>query len=283
MWKGTNSTYIHSILLSTITSFVRSFFSAFMALPDPGLSFTAIPSPSYTGGLDILSSPSPLASLAVAVSSAGLAGMILAPLDIARTKLILTPSTHPPRSILATLKTLPGWTLPFSVAPVAMLSSTIPTLISASTPLFLRSKLGIDPVLTPNMYSIATFVAQAFELVVKLPIETVLRRGQMEVARSTSKGKEMQTMVEVGPYRGLFGTLRSIVYEEGERNLPIDLVRGTADAPAIEVGQVGQERKRRKGQGFEGLWRGWRVGMWGLLGVWGVASCEGVVGEDGRF
>lgn len=283
IWKGTNSTYIHSILLSTVTSFVRSFLSAFMALPDPGLSFTTAPSSSYAGGLDILSSPAPLASLAVAVSAAGLAGIILAPLDVARTKLILTPSTHPPRSILATLKTLPTWTLPFSIAPAAILNSTLPTLISVSTPLFLRSKFGIDPVLTPNMYSVATFVGQAVELIVKLPIETVLRRGQMDVARSTSRGKDMQTVVEVGPYRGLLGTMRSIVYEEGERGPPPDLVKGTAGAPAMKVGMVGQERKRRKGQGFEGLWRGWRVGMWGLVGVWGAATLGGVGGKGGEF
>ena len=254
-----------------------------MSLPDPGLSFTAVPSVSYAGGLDILSSSSPLASLAVAVSSAGLAGILLAPLDIARTKLILTPSTHPPRSILATLKTLPSWMLPFSIAPAAILNSTLPTLISVSTPLFLRSKLGIDPVLTPNMYSVATFVAQVVELAVKLPIETVLRRGQMDVAQSTSKGKDMQTVVEVGPYRGLWGTIRSIVYEEGERGPPAELVKGTAGAPAMKVGKVGQERKRRKGQGFEGLWRGWRVGMWGLVGVWGAATWGGVGGKGGEF
>lgn len=133
------------------------------------------------------------------------------------------------------------------------------------------------------MYSIAACVGQVFELAVKLPIETVLRRGQMDVAQSTSKGKEMQTIVEIGPYRGLFGTLRSIVYEEGERGPPTELVKGTAAAPAMKVGKVGQERKKRKGQGFEGLWRGWRVGMWGLLGVWGVASWQDVVGQDGEF
>ena len=105
----------------------------------------------------------------------------------------------------------------------------------------------------------------------------------MDVAQSTSKGKEMQTIVEIGPYRGLFGTLRSIVYEEGERGPPTELVKGTAGAPAMKVGKVGQERKRRKGQGFEGLWRGWRVGMWGLLGVWGIASWQDFVGEDGEF
>lgn len=149
--------------------------------------------------------------------------------------------------------------------------------------MFLRSKFGIDPVLTPNMYSVATFVGQAFELVVKLPIETVLRRGQMDVARSTSRGKEMQTIVEVGPYHGLWGTIRSIVYEEGERGPPAEFVKGTANAPAMNVGKVGPERKRRKGQGFEGLWRGWRVGMWGLVGVWGAATWGGVGGKGGEF
>ena len=67
------------------------------------------------------------------------------------------------------------------------------------------------------MYTIVTMFGQAFELGVKLPIETVLRRGQMEFTRTTRKGKEMQTVVEVGPYKGLFGTMHSIIYEEGER------------------------------------------------------------------
>ena len=117
----------------------------------------------------------------------------------------------------------------------------------------------------------------------KLPIETVLRRGQMDLARSTSRGKDMQTVVEVGPYRGLLGTMHSIVYEEGERGHPAELVKGTASAPAMKVGMVGQERKRRKGQGFEGLWRGWRVGMWGLVGVWGAATWGGVGSKGGEF
>jgi fusion and transport protein UGO1 len=237
----------------------------------------------YAGGLDVLSSSSPLASLAVAVSAAGIAGIILAPLDIARTKLILTPSTHPPRSILATMQTLPSWTLPFSIAPTAFLHSTLPTLISASTPLFLRSKLGIDPLLNPNLYAIGTFIGQVFELGVKLPIETVLRRGQMDVARSTTKGKEMQTMVEVGPYKGLFGTMHSIIYEEGERGVQTELVKGSAGAPGMKAGKLGQDRKKRKGQGFEGLWRGWRVGIWGLVGVWGAATWGGVGGKGGEF
>ena len=91
----------------------------------------------------------------------------------------------------------------------------------------------------------------------------------MDVAQKSSLGKDMQTIVEVGPYRGLFGTIHSIIYEEGEKGPAADLVKSTGGAPALKAGNVGQESRRRKGQGFEGLWRGWRVGMWGLVGVGG--------------
>ena len=105
----------------------------------------------------------------------------------------------------------------------------------------------------------------------------------MAVAKSTSKGKEMHTIVEVGPYKGLFGTMHSIIYEEGERGAPAELVKGTAGAPAMKAGKLGQDRKKRKGQGFEGLWRGWRVGIWGLVGVWGAATLGGAGGKGGEF
>ena len=105
----------------------------------------------------------------------------------------------------------------------------------------------------------------------------------MEVARSTNNGKEMPTIVEVGPYKGLFGTMHSIVYEEGERGAPAELIKGTAGAPAMKAGKLGQDRKKRKGQGFEGLWRGWRVGIWGLVGVWGAATLGGAGGKGGEF
>lgn len=105
----------------------------------------------------------------------------------------------------------------------------------------------------------------------------------MDVARSTSKGRDTPTVVEIGAYRGLWGTMRSIVYEESERGPPAELVKGTAGAPAMKVGKVGQERKRRKGQGFEGLWRGWRVGAVGLVGVWGFTTLGGVGSKGGEF
>jgi len=282
VWKGTNSTYVYTLLLSTITSFARSFVSATLGLPDPGLSFQMSSSYTSTGGLDILSSPSPLSSLAVAVSAAGIAGVILAPLDIARTKLMLTPSTHPPRGILSTLQWLP-WSLPFSIAPVTFLHSTIATFISASVPLFMRSRLSIEPLLNPTLYTMGTFIGQAMELVVKLPLETVLRRGQMQIAQLSSQGWETHTVAEVGPYKGLVGTMLHIVNEEGERGGREQLVKGTNGAPALKADKMGTGAQRKKGQGVEGLWRGWRVGMWGLVGVWGAATLGGVGSKGGEF
>lgn len=283
IWKGTNSTYLLSILSSTITSFTRSFISALLGLPDPGLSFQLSPPSTYAGGLDILSSPSPLTSLVVVISAAGIAGIVLAPLDIARTKLMLTPSMHPPRSVLSTLRSLSSWTLPFSIAPVTILYAIIPTFISASTPLFLRSKLEVDPVLNPTLYTVATFIAQTLELGVRLPLETILRRGQVEVAFAESPSQKLQTVVEVGPYRGLFGTMHSIVYEEGERELRAESVRPVSGGKGSRVVKAAQQRQKKKGQGFEGLWRGWRVGMWGIVGVWGAATLGGAGGRGVEF
>lgn len=121
------------------------------------------------------------------------------------------------------------------------------------------------------------------ELVVKLPLETVLRRGQMQIAQLSSQGWETHTIAEVGPYNGLIGTMLHIVNEEGERSGREKLVKGTAGAPALKAGKMGAGAQRKKGQGVEGLWRGWRVGMWGLVGVWGAATLGGVGSKGGEF
>ncbi|KAI4157447.1 MAG: hypothetical protein LQ342_008276 [Letrouitia transgressa] len=283
VFKGTNSTYVYSVLLSTITSFARSFLAAIFAIPDPSLSLQGSQMYGLTGGLDILNSPTPIASLSVAVSAACIAGVILAPLDTARIKLMLTPSTHPPRSVMSNLKSLLSWTIPISIAPATFLHSTLPTLMSASLPLVLRSKMGIDPLLTPNLYAVAAFIGQGFELAVKLPIEMVLRRGQITVVKSIIKDRETETVIEIGPYKGLVGTIFSIVYEEGERNQATPLRRDAKSTIADQPNKLGQESPKRKGQGLEGLWRGWRVGMWGLIGVWGAQTLGGVGSKGGEF
>jgi fusion and transport protein UGO1 len=260
-------------------------------VPDPGL----VSSASGIGGLDIIDSPSPLMSLGVAVAATAIAAALLAPLDMVRTRLIVTPISAAPRSIYPCLSLLPSWTVSPRLLPATLLHACIPTLISSSTPLLLRSTLSIDPILTPTTYSVGTFLSSTAELFLRLPLETVLRRGQVAVLQdaesqrqasayrmppshhssSSKDNQEFSTIVAPGPYRGVLPSMWFIAREEGVS------ISSPDAAKAASAKAMGFERpsRMRKGQGVHGLWRGWRVGVWGLVGIWGAAAMGGGGGE----
>lgn len=102
----------------------------------------------------------------------------------------------------------------------------------------------------------------------------------MHIAQTGSQAKETQTVVVAGPYKGLVGTMRSIIYEEGERTITAAPVKAGATSRTTSLAR---DPERKKGQGLEGLWRGWRVGMWGLIGVWGAAAMGGAGSKGGEF
>jgi fusion and transport protein UGO1 len=294
VWKGTNVTFIYNFLLKTTESWFRSAICAILNIPDPGL----VTSASGIGGLDIIDSPSPLMSLGVAVAATAIAATILAPLDLIRTRLIITPISSQPRSIYPCLALQPSWSVSPRLLPATLLHACIPTLMSSSTPLFLRSFLSIDSIVTPTTYSFGTFLSSTAELFVRLPLETVLRRGQVAVlqdhenerinagyrtpslSRQKSPAYEVddnsfKTVVEPGPYRGVLGSMWFIAREEGVS------ISSPDAAKAASAKAMGFERpsRMRKGQGVHGLWRGWRVGVWGLVGIWGAAAMGGGGGE----
>lgn len=72
----------------------------------------------------------------------------------------------------------------------------------------------------------------------------------------------LETIVEPGPYKGIVGTLWSIVRVEG------------ASQPQSHTSTLpGRDRDRHsRAAGVAGLFRGWKVGMWGLVGVWGASA-----------
>jgi fusion and transport protein UGO1 len=123
-------------------------------------------------------------------------------------------------------------------------------------------------------------MSSTLELFLRLPLETVLRRCQMSVlasqAYSGTGEQTLQTTVEVGPYKGVIGTMWSIMREEGSPGQ-----ESLADA-STKTGS-GRKKAGKKGQGVEGLWRGWRVGMWGLVGVWGASALGGNANSGGEF
>ena len=275
MWRSTNSTFVYNILNKTLETFLRSFLGAVL-----GLAETDILASAGTGAIpdtSILNSTTPAATILIATAAAAISSIILAPIDAARTRLILTPSSQEPRTLLGTLRTLPtAYLIPSHLIPITFLTSTLPTLISTSTPVLLKSYLGLDPAMNPAKWSLATFAGSALDLSVKFPLETVLRRAQIATwtspayspPSSSSKRKAVTTIVPVPQsYRGILPTIWSITREEGYSE-------SQKDRTAALMGKA--PRRKRKGQGIEGLYRGWRVGFWGLVGVWGTSFVGGL-------
>lgn len=84
VWKGSNATFVYAFLLKTVESWSRGVFSAMFNLPDAGV-VGAIGAAS-----DVADSPYPWATLAVAVAASVATALILAPLDLVRTKSVLS-------------------------------------------------------------------------------------------------------------------------------------------------------------------------------------------------
>jgi len=82
VWKGTNTTFVYTILVKTVESWSRGLIAALMNVPDPGALNGLGPA------VDIIDASYPWASLGVAVAAAVATGLILSPLDLVRTKLV---------------------------------------------------------------------------------------------------------------------------------------------------------------------------------------------------
>lgn len=275
VWKGSNATFLYTVLQSLLENWSRSLLSALFNVPDLGVK-------DDVQRLVEIASPYPWASLCVAAAAAVATGLILAPLDIVRTRLILTPTGRGSRRTISTLRSLPSWVCPGSLFVPTILHSLIHPVLTLSTPLVLRSQFLIDKELSPTTFSIAKFCTSFVSLFIKLPLETVLRRGQAAVLQDPAymqaldKTGTLETIVEPGPYYGVLGTMYCISSEEGSRAEPVE-AKGPNKAKKAKVAAVVYKR----GQGMEGLWRGWKVSSYGLIGLWAAGMFGG--GGEGEF
>ena len=274
VWKGSNATFLLNLLQSLMENWMRSLLSAVFNVPDLGVK-------DDLDRLVDIASPYPWASLFVATGAAVATGLILSPLDLVRTRLLITPTNRQPRRTIATLRSFPSYACAPSLIIPTVLHSLAHPLLTLSTPLLLRSQFMIDGEASPTTFSVAKFCSLSVALFVKLPLETVLRRGQVmvlsrpEYVKAVEKTGVMQTIVHPANYDGVWGTMHTIVTEEGSRpNVAMLKPKGKKRGVVESV--------YRRGQGLEGLWRGWKVSWWGLVGVWTLSLAGGNHGQ-GEF
>lgn len=280
VWKGSNATFLYTVLQSLLENWSRSLLSALLNVPDLGVK-------DDVNRLVDIASPYPWVSLCVAAAAAVATGLVLAPLDIVRTRLILTSTTNGKRRTMSTLKSLPSWFCPPSLIAPTVLHSLIHPILTLSTPLVLRSQFLIDKELSPTTFSVAKFCTSCASLFVKLPLETVLRRGQASIFSQPAYRKALEktggheTIVPPGPYNGVVGTMYTIVSEEGTRAVPLAVKAVTAAKNKKLKETKIAEVVYKRGQGLGGLWRGWKVSWWGLVGLWTAGVIGG--GGEGEF
>lgn len=305
VWKGTNATFLYTVLQSLVENWSRSLLSALLNVPDLGVK-------DDVDRLVDIASPYPWASLCVAAAAAVASGLALAPLDLVRTRLVVTPTSasaagrrQRQRRTIATLRALPSWTCPVPLIVPTVLNALVHPLVTLSAPLVLRSQFLIDKDLSPTTFSVAKFCTSCAALFVKLPLETVLRRGQVAVLRDPAYVRavegdgeslfggggepkdegDLETVVQPGTYNGVLGTMYSIATEEGSRAVVTPQkqpqTKGKAGKRGAKAKLAVAETVYKKGQGLEGLWRGWKVSWWGLVGLW-MANVAGGGGE-GEF
>ena len=182
LWRATNCTFLYTILLRTTDSFLRSLLLALFGLPDLtgpdasglGLMPAFSSSGAGTSGLDLSDSPSPIMSIAVIGLASCLSGILLAPLDVIRTRLILTTTSHHPRGVLSNLKRLPSLLCSSSLWLPTALYHTLPTLFSTSAPQLLRRQFRLTPETAPSIWTLSSFTTSLSELFLRLPLELSL-------------------------------------------------------------------------------------------------------------
>lgn len=81
VWKGSNATFLYTVLQSLMENWSRSFLSAILNVPDLGVK-------DDIDRLIDIATPYPWVSLVVAASAAVATGVILAPLDLVRTRYV---------------------------------------------------------------------------------------------------------------------------------------------------------------------------------------------------
>lgn len=227
LWRGVHTTFVLGAAASMIESWVSGFISAVAALPDPHI-------------VPILHSPSPLASLSAAVLAAVSSAVILLPFDAIKIRFFTTTFATKPRSFRTCVSRLTSFRSPSTILIPSVLNTGLSSLIQLATPYVLYTRLGIDRFSAPSLYNIGMLLSSLFTITIKLPLETMMRRAQVNELQNSGM-KPASFIIRPKPYTGVAQTLWDVI--------------------------VGKEP-------IQNLYKGWRLSTTAAVAEWGVTAIQ---------
>ncbi|KAG5373091.1 Mitochondrial fusion and transport protein [Yarrowia sp. C11] len=206
-WRALNASFLLGALTMTLEAWFSGFFSS------------------------ISNSPDPLASVVTS--------LLVAPLDLIRTRLIVSTLSTKPRSVRQSLVELKSLLCPPELLVPTFLGSFCTSVVRHTLPLWKITKLGIDSYHFPVLDRLFNLASAYVTMIVKLPLETMLRRAQVNHLDLPSSAMIVKPVAQT--------STATVWWHLLSGQMPL-----------------------------EELYRGWRVSALGVLGEWGVASFRGV-------
>ncbi|KAF9202606.1 hypothetical protein BGZ59_002078, partial [Podila verticillata] len=165
-------------------------------------------------------------NIATMVTSHLVVGLILSPLELVRTRLVVQTANPLQRKYSGMVNCITTIISEEGVSALwggvnlfpTILYHTLTPLLANSIPLIIDRVFHLTAADSPFLYSLAELGLNTIELLIRLPIETVRKRLQIQIQSNvSSSAKKYRTVVETRkrPYYGMVDCVYRIIKEEG--------------------------------------------------------------------
>lgn len=222
LWKANNTTFIYNFLSLTLDAWFTGLISPFLGIPDPYF-------------MDIIHSPDVKASILLTFTANALTKIVLLPLDIIKTRFIVTSLRKGSKPIRSLRQLIRRWSwrtdavrIPLDMWVLSILQSLTSLTFNKAFEVFIYHQWNVERHSQSKWYHTLRFASHTLELFIKLPLENMLRRSQVNYLVHAKRN----------PWK-----------IESE-----DLI-------VTPIGYHGVWRSLKNKRSSAGLWNGWRVGF----------------------
>ncbi|KAI0462414.1 hypothetical protein LJB42_003906 [Komagataella kurtzmanii] len=248
MFRALNTTFIYNTLFATIEAWISGFISPLLSIPDPYF-------------VDVIHSSDPSKALVLILAASVVTAVILQPIELINVRFMVTP-TNKPETNRSFRSQISQYSPRDFLCPWSLLLPTINHSLASNglkryIPYLLFTQFNMDIYNSPVMYPLITLVTNSIELFIRLPVETLLRRAQLNYllnnpnCNKTLRLQHNELSVPFGGYYGYFSTLYYVY---------------TGSKPSFD--KVSVTELNNINRGLESIFRGWKVGLLHVLSNW---------------